>query len=189
MTRPIPFLLGAIAAVGAAGVAAAAPGSYTADPAQSRLEFTGTQAGAQFKAVFHQFTAAVDFSPDALATASFDVLIDAKSVDSQDGDRDKTIRGPDIFDIAHFPSAHYVTKGFTKTAAGFTATGSLTLRGVTKDVPVDFQFTTTPAGAKLEGSAKLNRLDFGVGQGDWKSTQWVGDAVKINFSLLLTPKR
>ena len=177
-----------VAALTAAGAATAAPGSFTADAAQSRLEFTGTQAGAPFKAVFHQFTAAVEFSPDALAAAHFDVLIDEKSVDSQDGDRDKTILGGDIFDIAHFPTAHYVTKGFTKTAAGYTATGALTLRGVTKDVPVDFQFTTTPSGAKLVGSAKLNRLDFGVGQGEWKSTQWVGDAVQINFSLVLTPK-
>ena len=34
------------------------------------------------------------------------------------------------------------------------------------------------SGAKLTGTAKLKRLDFGVGQGDWKSTEWVGDTVK-----------
>jgi len=66
--------------------------------------------------------------------------------------------------------------------------GALTLRGVTKDVPIDFQFTQSPAGATLSGSAKLKRLDFGVGQGDWKSTEWVEDAVKIRFSLVLKPK-
>jgi hypothetical protein len=32
------------------------------------------------------------------------------------------------------------------------------------------------------------RLDFGAGQRDWKSTEWVADAVKINFSLVLKPK-
>ena len=32
------------------------------------------------------------------------------------------------------------------------------------------------------------RLDFGAGQGDWKSTDEVADAVKINFSLVLKPK-
>jgi polyisoprenoid-binding protein YceI len=64
----------------------------------------------------------------------------------------------------------------------------LTLHGVTKDVPIDFQFMPVAGGAKLEGSAKLKRLDFGVGQGDWKSTEWVGDVVKISFSLVLKPK-
>jgi polyisoprenoid-binding protein YceI len=187
MTR---FGLHTVAGIAMVGLASATPAAagFTADPVQSRLGFTGTQSGAPFKAVFHKFTAAVDFSPDALAAAHFDVVIELKSVDSQDGDRDKTIRGPDIFDADHFPTAHYVTKAFTKTATGYAATGALTLRGVTKDVPIDFQFTTTAAGAKLDGSAKLNRLEFGAGQGDWKSTQWVGDAVKVEFSLVLTPK-
>ena len=163
-------------------------GGYSADSSQSRLEFTGVQAGADFKGVFHKFTAAVDFSADALATSHFDVQIDMGSEDSMDKDRDQTIKGPDVFDVAHNPSAHYVTKSITKTASGYSAVGSLTLRGVTKDVPIDFQFTQAGSGAKLEGSAKLKRLDFGVGQGEWKSTEMVNDSVKVSFALLLKPK-
>jgi polyisoprenoid-binding protein YceI len=173
------------AALLAAGAHAA---GYVADPAGSKLEFVGVQAGAEFTGGFHKYTAAVEFAPDALANAHIDVQIDLASVDSKDKDRDQTIRGSDIFDVAHFPTAHYVTKAITKTATGFSATGSLTLRGVTKDVPIDFQFVSTGPQAKLDGTAKLKRLDFGVGQGDWKSTEWVADAVKINFSLLLKPK-
>jgi polyisoprenoid-binding protein YceI len=167
---------------------AAYAADYTADPQPSRLDFVGTQAGAEFKGTFHKFTAAVNFAPDSLATSHFDVQIDMNSVDTLDKDRDKTIRGADIFDVAHEPTAHYITKSVTKTAAGYSATGALTLRGVTKDVPIDFRFTPNATGAKLEGTAKLKRLDFGVGQGDWKSTAEVGDAVKINFSLVLKPK-
>jgi polyisoprenoid-binding protein YceI len=170
-------------AAGAAGVT-----SYAADGAQSRLDFTGVQAGAEFKGVFHKFTAVVDFSADELATSHFDVQIDLSSEDSSDKDRDQTIKGPDIFDVAHNPTAHYVTKTITKTAAGYSAVGALTLHGVTKEVPIDFQFSQAAGGAKLEGSAKLKRLDFGVGQGDWKSTEWIADAVKVSFSLLLKPK-
>jgi polyisoprenoid-binding protein YceI len=178
----------AAAAVATAPRAAGAVASYAMDPAPSRLEFVGVQAGAEFKATFHKFTAAIDFAPDALANSHFDVQIDLNSVDSMDKDRDKTMRGSDIFDVAHFPTAHYVTRSFTKTAAGYSAVGALTMHGVTKDVPIDFQFVTSPGGAKLEGTAKLKRLDFGVGQGDWKSTEWVPDAVKVAFSLVLKPK-
>ena len=189
MMRSRLILVTAFAAALSSAVCAAAPvTSYSADPQQSRLEFAGVQAGAEFKAVFHKFTAAVDFAPDALASSRFDVQIELNSVDSKDKDRDTTIRGPDIFDVAHWPTAHYVTRSFTKTAAGYAAVGALTLRGVTKDVPIDFQFTPGAAGAKLEGSAKLKRLDFGAGQGDWKSTDEVADAVKITFSLVLKPK-
>jgi len=187
MNKTIVAAAGALF-ISAAAVAADTAASYTADPQQSRLEFTGVQAGAEFKGVFHKFTASVEFAPDALAASHIDVQIDMNSVDSMDKDRDTTIRGKDIFDVAHMPTAHYVTKTITKTAAGFNAIGSLTLHGVTKDVPIDFQFNPGAGGAKLSGSAKLNRLDFGVGQGDWKSTEWVGDAVKISFSLVLKPK-
>jgi polyisoprenoid-binding protein YceI len=168
--------------------AAGSVASYTADPQQSRLEFTGVQAGAEFKGSFHKFSAAVDFAPDAPASSRIDVQIDMKSVDSMDKDRDTTIRGSDIFDVAHWPTAHYVTRSVTKTAAGYSAVGALTLRGVTKDVAINFQFTPAPAGAKLVGTAQLKRLDFGAGQGDWKNTDQVADAVKISFSLVLTPK-
>src|ERR1700676_1035580 len=168
----------------AAAVSAAGPvTSYSADPQQSRLEFAGVQAGAEFKGSFHKFSADIEFAPDALASSRFDVQIDLKSVDSMDKDRDTTIRGSDIFDVAHYPTAHYVTRSFTKTAAGYTAVGALTLRGVTKDVPSDFPFTQAAAGAKLDGNAKLKRLDFGVGQGEWKGTAEVKEGVRVPFSL------
>jgi len=181
------FVAGATAILFSAAAAAAGAASYTAD-AQSRLEFVGVQAGAEFKGVFHKFTANVDFAPDALDGSRIDVQIDMNSADTLDKDRDTTMRGKDIFDVAHNPTAHYVTKTITKTATGFSAVGALTLHGVTKDVPIDFQFVPAAAGATLTGKAKLNRLDFGVGQGDWKSTENVGDGVKINFSLVLKPK-
>lgn len=186
--RPAILLL-AIAAAGLVGAAGSgAPGAYNAEPARSRLAFYGKQGGAEFEGVFHRFTAVIEFSPDALATAQFEVQIDLGSLDSEDNDRDKTMRSADIFDVAQFPTAHYVTRSFTKTTAGFRALGALTLRGVTKDVPVDFQFAATPGGAKLDGTASLNRLDFGVGQGDWKSTDQVDNAVRVKFSLALAPK-
>ena len=188
----ISSMAGLIAAVAAsllpAAAGAAGASSYVADGAQRRLEFSGVQAGAEFKGVFHKFTAAVDFAPDALPASHLDVQVDLSSEDSSDKDRDQTIKGPDIFDVAHNPTAHYVTKSITKIANGYSAIGSLTLRGGTKDVPIDFAFSQAAGGAKLEGSAKRKRLDFGVGQVDWKSTEWIADAVKLSFSLQLKPK-
>ena len=167
---------------------AAGPTGYTADPAASHLDFTGVQAGAEFKGTFHHFTADVAFAPEAPAAATLDVTIDLNSLDTLDKDRDKTMRGGDIFDVAKNPTAHYVASSFVKTATGYTAQGSLTLHGVTKVVPIEFTFTPAGAAARLDGKAALKRLDFGVGQGDWKSTEWIADAVKVSFSLALKPK-
>ncbi len=174
-------MIRSIVTAGAAAVplrgrlAAAAAAAYTADAQQSRLEFVGVQAGAEFKGVFHKFSAAVDFAPDALASSLIDVQIDMNSVDSMDKDRDTTIRGHDVFDIAHFPTAHYVTQDDQQDRGGLH-------RGRRPDAArrhqgrarSNFNSRPRPAGAKLDGSARLKRLDFGVGQGDWKSTEWVG---------------
>jgi polyisoprenoid-binding protein YceI len=183
----IKFALTLAGLILAAAAQAAAP-RYTADPTTSKLEFVGLQAGAEFKGSFHKFASAVDFAPDDLTASRLDVQIDMNSADTLDKDRDKTIRGSDVFDVPHFPTAHYVTKSITKTASGYSAVGSLTLRGVTKDVPIYFQFVATTGGAKLEGATKIKRLEFGVGQGDWKSTEWIADPVKVSFSLALKPR-
>ena len=96
-------------------------------------------------------------------------------------------RGADFFDAARIPGAIYLTRSISRSAKGFSATGILTLRGVSREVPLEFQFAKTPGGASLSGTATLKRLDFGVGQGEWKSTEWVGNDVKIDFSLDLKP--
>jgi polyisoprenoid-binding protein YceI len=167
--------------------ASAANSSYAAATNASKFEFVGIQAGAEFKGTFRAYTATVDFDPDALDRARIDVQIQLGSVDTQDKDRDQTIRGPDILDSARFPTAHYVTRSIVKSGSGYTAIGALTLRGVTKDVPVSFQFIASGQSAKLVGTAQLKRLDFGAGQGDWKSTEWIADSVKISFALVLNP--
>ena len=177
------LMLSAVA--NAAGTAAGGNAAYVADAQSSHLEFVGVQAGADFKGAFRKFTATVDFAPDSLDSSHIDVQIDLNSVDTLDADRDKAIRGSDIFDVPRWPQAHYITRNISKTATGFAATGTLTLRGITKDVPIDFSFSLLPGGAKLVGNARLKRLDFGAGQGDWKSTEWVGDLVKVSFSLAL----
>ena len=189
MKMSMRLFAGAAALVVSAMIfSSASAATYTADLASSRLEFTGVQAGAAFKGVFHQFSAAVDFDPAALANARIEVTIELKSVDSGDKDRDDTMRGADIFDVAHFPTAHYVTRSIARTATGFSAVGALTLRGVTKDVPIELKFASSAGATTLSGAAELKRLDFGVGRGDWKNTDWVADAVKVAFSLNLKPK-
>jgi len=107
--------------------------------------------------------------------------IDLKSVDTMDKDRDTTIRG-----VRHFRCgrtilrAHYVHPQLHQDRRGFILPSAALdpARRDQRTLPIEFQFTQAAAGAKLEGSAKLKRLDFGAGQGDWKSTEWVADAVE-----------
>lgn len=169
-----------------AALAAWAAAQWSMTPADSTLTFIGKQAGAEFEGVFQKFNADIRFDPQDLATSRFDVTIDLASVNSRDSERDDIIRGPDLFAVKQFPTARYVADRFTVAGgAKYKATGKLTLRNVTREVPIDFTFETNKNGAWLKGTARIKRLDFGVGQGEWKDTEWVGDEVGVKFALKL----
>ncbi|WP_129776286.1 YceI family protein [Peristeroidobacter soli] len=173
-------------AAGLAAAAALAAATWSLQPKESKLTFVGEQAGAQFEGSFDKFTADISFDPKNLAASRFDVKIDTASVNTQDGERDTTIKGADLFDVKRFPTAQYVADKFTdKGGNKYSATGKLTLRNVTKDVPIDFSFESKDGGAWLKGTAKIKRLDFGVGQGEWQDTSTVGNDVQVRFSLRL----
>jgi polyisoprenoid-binding protein YceI len=152
---------------------------WQASAPQSRLTFNAMQAGAEFQGTFKRFTANVDFDPQNPSACRFDVTIDMTSVDTKDKERDNTLMSADLFDVKRFPHARYVANRCTAQGQPFIGHGKLTLRGVTRDVPITFIFD----GKSLRGSAQLKRLDFGVGQGDWRDTQWVANEVKVSFVL------
>ncbi len=112
------------------------------------------------------------------------------SLDSGDKDRDDTLRGSDLFDVAKNPQARFTSTQIVKTANGYDAVGKLTLRGVSRDTHVPFTLRTATEQGKsvsyLTGKTTIKRLEFGVGQGDWKSTEWVGDEVTVTYSVRLT---
>jgi polyisoprenoid-binding protein YceI len=160
---------------------------YTLDPARSALEFQFVQAGAQNKGKFTRFQATLDFSPDSPQTDKLDVIVDVNSIDTGDKERDDTLRGADLFSVSKFPQAHFTSTQITKTATGYDAAGKLTLRGVSRDIHVPFSFKSAADAAYLTGKTTIKRLDFGVGQGDWKSSEWVGNDVTVTYSLRLLP--
>jgi polyisoprenoid-binding protein YceI len=186
------FVAGAMGMAGVARAADAAPITrYTLDQAKSTLEFQFVQAGAQNKGKFNRFAVTLDLSPDNLAASKLDVVVETSSLDTGDKERDDTLKSADLLSAAKFPQARFTSSQIAKTANGYDAVGKLTLRGVSRDIHVPFTFRTAdeqgkPAGYLL-GKTTLKRLDFGVGQGDWKSTEWVGNEVSVSYSLRLVP--
>jgi polyisoprenoid-binding protein YceI len=159
---------------------------WSMQPKQSTLTFVANQAGADFEGAFQKFNAQIQFDPEELATSRFDVTIDLASVNTRDSERDDILRGPDLFAVQQYPSARYVAEKFTAKGGGkYTADGKLTLRNVTREAPIEFTFEPRADGAWLKGVARIKRLDFGVGQGEWKDTEWVGNDVGVKFALKL----
>lgn len=172
--------------------AAAAPAKYVLEPTSSLLRFTFEQAGASNTGRFGKYTADVAFAVDNLAASKMDVTIDVASLDTGDMERDDTLKSADLFNPAKFPKAHFVSSKIAAVAPGrFEAQGKLTIRDVTKDIKLPITFQTRVENGKqmgyLTGHYTLKRLEYGVGQGEWKSTEWVKDEVNVTFSLKLQP--
>ena len=170
---------------------APAPAQYVLDPAKSSLEFSFTQAGAANKGKFTRFPVSFTFSPDAPTSGRLAVTIEVGSLDTGDKERDDTLRGADLFAVSQYPQASFLATQFAKTATGYEALGKLTMRGVTHEARVPFTFRTASEGGVnvgyMVGKTSLKRLDYGVGQGDWKATDQVGNEVGVAFALRLVP--
>jgi polyisoprenoid-binding protein YceI len=199
MTRRsnLAWLLGALGLISAASATpAAAPAApvvvYTLDAAKSTLNFGFVQAGAKNTGRFPKFTVNFSFADDNLAASKLDVGIDVSALNSDDQERDDTLRGADLFNIAKFPQAHFTATQISKSAAGYEAAGTLNLRGVTRPQRVSFTLRSANEQGRavlyMTGKALVKRLDFGVGQGDWKSTEWIDNDVNITFNLRLIPQ-
>lgn len=170
----------------AASTSAAAVPRFVQAPTGSKLTFSFQQAGAENKGEFKQFATELNYDEKNLAGSSLKVTVQTGSFDTQDKDRNDTLAGADLLDPKKFPTAQFVSSSFAKGAKGIEAVGKLTLHGVTKDLRVPLTIKPTTAGAELSGEATIKRLEYGIGQGDWKTTEWVGDEVKLQYKVALT---
>ena len=172
----------------AAAPAPAAGRHYTLDAATSSLQFTFLQAGAQNSGRFPRFAVALDFPGADPAGGRLDVMVEVAALDTGDKDRDDTLKSDDLFAVKKFPQAHFSATQIVRTAAGFEAAGNLTIRGVTRPATVPFTFREAAGGAigYMAGKTVVRRLDYGVGQGEWKATDQAGNEVTVSFSLRLT---
>lgn len=160
-----------------------------ADQRSGTLQFSAVQAGARFSGGFGTFDVRLDFDPARTAGNSLHVTVDTASIDTQDADRDEILKSRDFFWIDRHPQAVFHAERFERDGAGWRALGELAIRGARK--PVAVRFTLAPEGDApvMKGSASLRRLDFGLGQGDWASTEWIGNEVDVRFELELNPAR
>jgi polyisoprenoid-binding protein YceI len=180
--RPLSLALLLVALLPA--VALPAPPEWRVVSEQSRLGFTGTQAGSPFNGSFKAFEARVRFDPDDLAASRVEVTIDMATAETGARERDDAVRGDDWFAVARHPKATFRTVGFRRLAADrYEADADLTIRDTTRRVTLPFTLTIADGQAHAVGDVTIKRTDFGVGQGQWASGQWVGLDVTIRIDI------
>jgi len=141
---------------------------------------------------FTNYTMDLNFDPNNLSGSNVSFEIDVTSVNTNNDSRDGHLRTADFFETEKYPKASFKSTSIRKNGDNaFVMSGDLTIKNVTKKVEVPFTLlgvqdhpsraNTEVAG--FEGSFKMNRLDFGVGTGDWVSTAVVGNELTVNLFL------
>lgn len=175
-----------------AAPALAAPTRYVLAPAGSSLTFTFVQEGADTQGSFQDFTVRFPYDAQDLAASSLEVQVKMASVSTGYADRDEEVRGAQIFDVKTFPLAVYRATSLVKGSKGIEAVGRLTMRDVTRDLRIPLVIRPVTVGGvhglELSGSTRVNRLDYGVGRGDWQSTDAIGNEVRIQWKVQLVPE-
>jgi polyisoprenoid-binding protein YceI len=156
--------------------------TYKLDPAKSTLSFAFVQAGGKNEGKFNKFDVSFVFAPEPAAANSLNVVVQVSSLDTGDKERDDTLRSADLFNVAKWPQAKFTSTKITKVNGDkYEAVGKLTIRDASRDIKVPLTFKA----GTMTGEVVIKRLDFGVGQGEWKSTEWVGNEVTVKFALRL----
>lgn len=167
-------------------------GTWVIDGAHSTIGFVVRHLVSKVRGQFQEFEGRIVGDPDNLTGASAEFSAKVGSVNTNQPDRDNHLRTSDFFDAEHYPTMSFKSTRIEKTSdAAYTVYGELTLRGVTKEVPVSVEYLGVAADpwggtrAGFEASARINRKDFGV---NWNQALeagglMVGDNVEIRLEL------
>lgn len=121
------------------------------------------------RGTFTRWTGSVRVEDGKPETAIPVVSIDASSIDTGLADRDTHLKSADFFDVANFGELTFKGKRTERvTGDRYRTTGDLTIRGVTREVVLEVDYSgqiVDPWGndrAGFSATTSLNRKDFGL---------------------------
>jgi polyisoprenoid-binding protein YceI len=171
-------------------------GTYTIDPSHSRIGFVARHAMVtKVRGNFNDFTGSFTVDGANPSASSAKVSIEAASIDTRNADRDGHLKSNDFFAMDDHPQIAFVSTAIEQRSdTDYRVTGELTLRGVTKPVTLELEYTGSaidPWGntrVGFEGSTQVNRKDWGL---NWNAALDAGgvlvsEKVTLEFEISAT---
>jgi polyisoprenoid-binding protein YceI len=166
-------------------------GTWSIDPVHTEVGFSVRHMMvSKVRGKFRTFSGQIVTGRDPL-DSSVTAEIDLSSIDTGNEQRDAHIRSADFFEVETYPAMTYRSTGVRRHGDGYVLDGELTLKGVTRDVPLALEingfgpdaYGGTRAG--FSATAEINRRDFGVNFSAAMETGGavVGDKVTIQLEI------
>src|SRR3954451_18135181 len=118
------------------GIPGYAAGTWTIDPVHSEVGFSVRHMMvSKVRGRFTNFSGELVTGDNPLGS-SVTAEIDLASIDTGNGQRDDHIRSKDFFEVETYPTMTYRSTGLRADGADYLVDGELTLKGVTRQVPL-----------------------------------------------------
>ena len=143
---------------------------------------------------FDGFEAKIQTEGEDFTTAKIEARIKTASINTNNLQRDEHLRNSDFFEAENYPEILFTSTKVEKIDKNnFILHGNLTLKGVTKPVKLDVEYsgvTKDPWGGQRAGfivTGKINRTDFGLSFNAALETGGLvlAEEVKINSEIQL----
>jgi polyisoprenoid-binding protein YceI len=179
-------ILGLLLAIVAVCASALAADEYKIDPNHSSVNFAVTHMMVStVNGRFNTFEGKILFDDKDVSKSSVSVTIKATSVNTDNTSRDTDLRSAGFFDVEKFSDITFQSKSVEKKGNDYVAHGTLTIKGVAKDVDLPFELKGPADAGKMgkvmgaHASLTVNRQDYGVS----KAPGMVGNEVKIELNV------
>lgn len=149
------------------------------DASRGKVSFEVEQAGAPFHGRFRRFGGEVCVADGRVTRV--DVWLDPASVDAGLPEINAALKGDDFFAVDRYPRIEYSSRSVDQKPGERSAHGTLQVKGKSYSLEVPFKLKEEQGHPVVSGSLKLDRLEYGIGTGQWSNTQWLGAEVKVSF--------
>src|ERR1017187_8641155 len=143
-------------------------GTWDIDPVHSEVGFAVRHMMvSKVRGKFKTFSGQIVTGENPLES-SMTAEIDLASIETGAQQRDDHIRSADFFEVETYPTMTYRSTGIRTDGGDYIVDGDLTLKGVTKQVPLTLElngFGPDPYGGTRAGftaTAEINRSEFGI---------------------------
>ncbi len=162
------------------------------DTIHSRIGFTASTQLFDVVGQFKSYELQVDGDVTNLTTAQVKLTIDARSIDTDNTNRDMHLAGANFLDADRFPHVVFTSQRISQAGNTLRVTGTLTIHGQQRDLTIPFKIAKGKNEAGMDattfrGKLTINRKHYGVGEASVAATLSLQDRIVIDLLIVWLP--